>query len=333
MQYQRWLAPVLFWLLIPQVHAQFGGNVGVKTGSVHIHVVYADDRKAGSNLLVRLMEGPSSTIVQTTYTNDAGKADFRNIPVGNYHVVVSGDGIETTESALFEVDSRQVTQAQYVTVRQAEANGPRPVTPQSGTVSASDLNVPSKARKQLDKANEAMVRQDWRKAAELLGKAIAIYPQYVAAYNNLGVAYGRMDDAAHEQEALQKAISLDEHFAPACENLAKLYLRQKDFSQAESLLGKAVSMDPNNGQDLTLLAYAQYMQRRYDAAIATTQKVQALTNQHLASAHYIAAKAYEHQNRSQEAFAEFQMFLKDEPTGPRADHVRSDMAKMQSSAQ
>ena len=75
---------------------------------------------------------------------------------------------------------------------------------------------------------------------ELLNQAIAIYPQYVGAYNNLGVVYSRMNDTAHEQEALEKAISLDEHFAPACENLAKLYLRQKDFPQAETLLGKAL---------------------------------------------------------------------------------------------
>ncbi len=244
----------------------------IGSGSVHIHVVYADDRRAGSNLLVRLMQGPSSTPVQTTYTNDAGKADFWSIPVGDYHVVVSGDGIQTTESAMFEVDARQVSQAQYVTVRPIEAGGPKPRGSRSGTVSASDLNVPSKARKELDKANEAMSRQDWSTAVELLDKAIAIYPQYAGAYNNLGVVYSRMNDAAHEQEALQKAISLDEHFAPACENLAKLYLRQKDFAQAETLLGKALSADPNNTQSLTLMADTQYMERHYDAAIATAQK-------------------------------------------------------------
>jgi len=296
-------------------------------------VVYADDRRAGNNLLVRLMQGPSSTPVQTTYTNDAGKADFWNIPVGGYHVVVSGDGIQTTDSAMFEIDARQVSQAQYVTVRPIEAAGPKPRGPSFGTVSASDLNVPGKARKELDKANQAMARQDWSKAAELLNKAIGIYPQYVAAYNNLGVAYSRMNDAAHEQEALQKAVSLDEHFAPACENLAKLYLRQRDFSQAEALLGKALSVDPNNSQSLTLMADTQYMERHYDAAIATAKKAHALPSEHPSVVHYIAGKAYEQENRKDQALAEFQMFLKEEPSGQRADHVRSDIAKMQNSAQ
>jgi tetratricopeptide (TPR) repeat protein len=336
MLYQRWLAPVLFSLLIPHASAQrgaSGGAVQISVGSVHIHVVYADDRRAASNLLVRLMQGPSSTPVQTTYTNDAGKADFWNIPVGNYHVVVSGDGIQTTDSAMFEVDARQVSQAQYVTVRPIEAAGPKATGSRSGTVSASDLNVPSKARKELDKANEAMARQEWSKAVDLLNKAIAIYPQYVGAYNNLGVVYSRMNDAAHEQEALQKAISLDEHFAPACENLAKLYLRQKDFSQAETLLGKALSVDPNNSQNLTLMADTQYMERHYDAAIATAQKAHGLSGEHPSVVHYIAGKAYEQEKRKDQALAEFQMFLKEEPSGPRADHVRGDIVKMQNTVQ
>ena len=97
----------------------------MSTGNLHVHVVYTDDRRAASNLLVRLMQGPSSTPVQTTYTNDAGKADFWNIPVGDYHVVVSGEGIQTTDSAMFEVDARQVSQSQYVTVRQIDASGPK----------------------------------------------------------------------------------------------------------------------------------------------------------------------------------------------------------------
>jgi tetratricopeptide (TPR) repeat protein len=332
MQYRRWLAPVVLFLLTPHVHAQTGGGslggVQISRGSVHVHVVFASNRRAGNNLLVRLMQGPSSTPVETTFTNDAGKADFWNIPIGTYHVVVSGEGIQTTDGELFELDARQVSQSQYVTVREMSAEDPKPMASKSGTVSASDLNIPAKARKELDKANEAMGRQDWNKAAELLNQAIAIYPQYVGAYNNLGVVYSRLNDTAHEQEALEKAISLDEHFAPAYENLAKLYLRQKEFSQAETLLGKALTVDPNNGQNLTLLADTQYMERHYDDAIASARKAHGLPNVHPSVVHYIAGKAYEQENRKGEALAEFQTFLKEEPNGPRADHVRSDIARM-----
>ncbi len=333
MRNQCWLVPILCCLLIPIAKAQRDGGVGLKSGSLHVHVVYSDDRRAGSNLLVQLMEGASSTPEEKTYTNGAGEADFRNIPVGNYHVVVSGNGIQTTESELFEVDSRQVTQSQYVSVRQLQTAEEPTAPPKSESVSASSLKIPTKARKELDKANQAMARQQWSKAAELLNKAISIYPQYAAAYNNLGVMYAHINDPAHEKDAIEKAFSLDDHYVPACENLAKIYLREKDFSRAQAVLGKALSVDPNNVLSLTLLADTQYMERQYGAAIATAQKVHALPNQHSSTIHYIAAMAYEQESRRQDALAELQMFLKEEPTGPRADRVRSDMAKMKASAQ
>jgi tetratricopeptide (TPR) repeat protein len=335
MPYRRWLAVVLFSCLITSAQSQVRGGrgTGLSTGSVHVHVVFADDRKAGANLQVRLMQGSSGTPVGTTYTNDMGKADFRNVTVGEYHVEVSGEGIESTESELFEVDARQVTQAEYVTVRHAATADAKAVASQSATVSASGLGAPEKARKQLDQANEAIAKREWKRAVELLNKAISIYPQFALAYNNLAVVYANLNDVAHEQQALEKAVALDEHFAPACQNLARLYLRQKEFSQAETLLGKALRADPNNGQNLTLMADVQYMLRNYDAAIATAQKVHALPDQHPATAHYIAAMAYQQQSRPQEAQAELQVFLQEEPTGPRADRVRADIAKLQGSKQ
>ena len=332
MRYQRWLATALLGLLTPSAHAQSAPSAGsgISTGSVHIRVVYENDRKAGTNLMVRLMQG--GTPQQTNFTNDTGTADFRNVPVGMYYVSVSGNGIQTTETEQFEVDSRKITQSQYVTVRELPSAGTTAGTSKSGTVSAAELKIPPNARKELDKANQAISRQEWSKAIESLNKAIVIYPEYATAYNNLGVVYANMNDVVREQQALEKAVSLDDHFAPACQNLVKVYLRQRAYSQAETLLGKGLSADPNNGQYLMLMADVQYMQGHYDAAIATAKKVHALPNDHPATAHYIAAKAYEQQNRSQEALAEFQVFLKEEPTGPRAEHVRSDITKMQGQA-
>jgi len=302
-------------------------------GNVHVRVVFENDNKAGGNLLVRLMDGSSSTPIATTWTNSNGSADFLGVRLGEYHAVVSGDGIETTESSLFEVDERKVTQAQYVSVRRVEDSGPKPVDSKSPMVSAADLNVPPKARKELDKANEATLMQDYKKALEHLNKAVAIYPEYATAYNNLGVLYARMNDATHEQEALEKAVSLDGHFAIALVNLAKLSLREKDFPKAESLLDKAVGTNPNNAESLMLLADAEYMDRHYDAAINNARHAHAVSQEHPSFVHYIAARAYQNENRQQDALAEFQMFLKEEPNGPRADHVRGDIVKIQRAAQ
>jgi len=58
--------------------------------------------------------------------------------------------------------------------------------------------------------------------------------------------------------------------------------------------------------------------------------VHAIPHQNLAVVHYIAARAFERENRLQEALAELQIFLTEESSGPRADHVREEIAKLKS---
>jgi tetratricopeptide (TPR) repeat protein len=295
-----------------------------------VHVVFDNDRQAGPNLLVRLLDGSSNTPIANTYTNSNGQADFRGVRVGEYHLIVSGDGIETSEGGSFEVDERKATQSQYITVRRI---GSASETSNSSTVSTSSLHVSPKAQKDLDKANEAMAQSDWKKAMELLHKAIAVDPDYAAAYNNLGVLYSRLNDDVHEREALEKAINLDDHLTPAYINLAKLCLREKNFPEAETLLEKAESVNPISADGLMLLADAQYMNRHYDAAIASARQAHNVSSTHPAFVHYIAARAYDQENRREEAVVELQIFLKEEPTGPRADHVRASLQAQQRPAQ
>jgi tetratricopeptide (TPR) repeat protein len=333
MQYRLALVPLLLSAFVPCMQAQLRGGapgMGTSSGNVHIHVVYENDRQAGPNLLVKLMDGSSSTPVATTWTNGVGQADFRSIALGQYHVEITGFEIQPAASELFEVDQRKVTQAQYVVVHRLEDTGPKPVDSKSSMVAASDLNAPPKARKEVDKANESMLLQDYKKALEHLNKALELDPQYATAYNNLGVLYARMNDMTHEHEALEKAVSLDSHFAPALENLGKLCLREKKFPEAESNLEKAVGSNPGDAEGLMLLANAQYMNQHYDSAISSARRAHAAGHEHPSFVHYIAARAYQHENRQQDAISEFQLFLKEEPKGPRADHVRGDLAKIDS---
>lgn len=332
----RCLAPVLLSLLVATGQAQlrggFGHGAASNVGNVHIHVVLNNDRNAGPYLRVQLMEGSSNTMISTTFTNDIGEAQFIGVPIGDYHVEVDGDGIQTTVSDTFEVDNRKITQAQYVSVNKVEESGPKPLSAKSPMVSVADLNVPNKARKEVDKANEQMALHNWKKALEHLNKAIVLAPNYVTAYNNLGVLYDKMNDIPHEEEALKKAVSLDDHFAPALLNYGKLCLRQKDPVQAEVVLAKAGGSDPNDTEILMLLSFAQYMNHHFDAAINSAVKAHSTGHDHPSFVHYIAARAYQQENQQQQALSQFQVFLTEEPKGPRAEHVRSDIARMQSSS-
>ena len=190
-------------------------------------------------------------------------------------------------------------------------------------VSAAELNIPARARKEFDKANELLRRQDWRRAAADLAKAVEIYPRFAGAYNNLGVAYANLGDIACERDALQKAIELNNHFALAYVNLGRMNISTQNYSAAQTALEKASTLDSTDAVSLTLLAYAELMQGHFQQAIAASQRAHGLDAPHVL-AHRFAARALEQQGQFDRAIAELERALKEEPSGPRADSARQE---------
>ena len=317
---------VLPLILVPCALAQFGHVDNY--GTLRVRIVFSDGRRCAVQLHVVLMGGSSNNPVVDTYTNNECMADFASLAVGDYHMVISGEGVEETDSGLFSVDARKSSQSLFVTVKRKN-EGEAAVPPGSPMIAAADMNVPDHARQEYEKVAAPFAKGDWKKAKEQLLKAIAIYPQYAAAYNDLGVVYGRLGDRAHEREALQKAVAINDHFSEAYMNLGKMAIADHDFPQAEGFLEKATSSDPNNPQALMLLADVQLMDKHYDQSIASCRKAHSMPHKLQSLVHYIAARAFMHENRPSDAAAELQIFLTEEPSGPRADAVRAELGQLE----
>jgi tetratricopeptide (TPR) repeat protein len=196
--------------------------------------------------------------------------------------------------------------------------------PANAFISASDLAVPGRARKEFDKATELTRRQELQEAIKKLNKAIHLYPQYAVAYNNLAVIYGQLGDGLHEKEALQRAISLKPTFALGYLNLGRMEMKANNYPAAEPLLAKAAELNPGDVNALVLLTYSEFMDNSFDAAIANSRKAHALQQAH-AFAHRVAARAFEQEKRGAEAIAELEAFLREEPSGPRAAAARQEI--------
>jgi hypothetical protein len=317
----RFTAPLLILLLVCQAAGQF------RSGSLKVRVTFTDGRPCTIKVRVQLMVSAGSTPVAENYTNDQGLTDFDDVEVGNYHLMVSGEGIEATDSGLFELDSRRGTQFQSVTVRRTEEVDQKSA-PGTPMVDIADMNIPKSARKEFDKASELIARQEWKKAIDRLNRALALYPQYVQAYNNLGVVYARLGDRTSERTALQKAVSLNDHFAPAWVNLARMAIVDRDFPTAETLLDKATTLAPTDSQTLLILANVELMNLHYQQAIATCHKAHSLGQEH-SLVHFIAARAFEHQSQISDAIAELNTFLSEEPSGVRADAAHKELSGLQ----
>jgi tetratricopeptide (TPR) repeat protein len=298
-----------------------------RSGNLKVRVTFSDGHPCNLRVLVRLMLSAGSTPIAENYADENGFIDFEDVAVGNYHLIVSGDGVVETDSGLFEVDNRKGTQYQTVTVKRTDEveHG----KPSDATVSVASLSIPKNAHKLFAQATDSIATQDWTKAIEQLNKAVALFPQYVQAYTNLGVVYHRMGDRDKERVALEKAISLDDHYAPAWVNMGWMAIAQQNFPAAETALEKATALDPTNALTLLMLANVELMNLHYDQAIANCRKVHAIGSDSHALAHFIAARAFEHESRLHDATAELKTFLKEEPSGARADAARKELANLE----
>ena len=202
-------------------------------------------------------------------------------------------------SALAQQDNRQVSP-----IGSVDFDIQRTSTPQYGGlpanafVSASDLAVPNRARKEFEKATDLVRRQELQEAIKKLNKAIHLYPQYAVAYNNMAVIYGQLGDHLHENEALQKAISVNHNFALGYVNLGRMEMKANNYPAAEPFLAKAAELNPADVNALVLLSYSEFMDKSFDAAIANTRKAHALQQPH-AFAHRVAARAFEQESTAQ----------------------------------
>ncbi len=195
-----------------------------------------------------------------------------------------------------------------------------------GTVSVLDLAAPGKAVNEFNKAAALLTQQHSKQAIPHLQKAIAAYPKFVSAHNDLGLAYMELEDSENARSEFEKAVSLDDKFPGSFLNLGRLALMQKDFARAKALLERAASLRPRKADVLTVLAYAENGAGQYQRAIETAGRVHALEHKGMANVHYIAASAAISLDDFPTAQRELEFFVREDPANPLAPIAHQDLA-------
>jgi TonB family protein len=314
------VAPLAAW-------AQFGSS-GRSSATVplNVRVVYSDDRAVQTRVTVQLLAGGEP--IENGVTNEEGALHFSAVPPGEYQLEVSGPGIQTTRSAAFTLYRDQHFHMETVTVR------PEPLADEKkagapGTVSAASMNIPEPAKDAFRKGAEALKKNDLTEARQEFERAVKEYPKYSAAYDGLGIVLARMGDTEEALADLHKSVELDDHNIQACVNLARLAYRSGKAGDAESALNKGLLADPKSVEMLAMLSDIQLRTGQYREAVATEHKIHLLPHAQYGSAHLIAGVALQAQQRWKDAGAEYELYLKEEPNGPRAEEARKRLKFVQ----
>ncbi len=129
-----------------------------------------------------------------------------------------------------------------------------------------DAKVPGEAKAAYDVAMKEVAEGRAETAISEFTRALALYPQYLRALNDLGVLYlklNRLDEAAG---AFTQAITLNARFHLSRLNLGLVRNRQGRYGDAVTLLSALVKDEPSLGQARILLAEGLIVSKQFDEA-------------------------------------------------------------------
>jgi tetratricopeptide (TPR) repeat protein len=174
------------------------------------------------------------------------------------------------------------------------------------TVNVALLQLPEKARKELDRAKDALHSGDTQAAAQDLEKVVAIAPRSAFAHNVLGVMYVNSKQLDKALVAFEAALSLNPAYHLAADNIAAVLCLQHRWSDAEPVARRALAMQPDSRDSQYLLGGVLVNEgRNLEEAIELLGRVK----DKYARAHLFLAQVEMEQDRTQQAIDDLQQYL------------------------
>ena len=273
---------------------------------------------------LRIAQQPLMTIT----ADKNGEFRFTNLRNGVYWVEVVGDS-KLYETVTEEVEiNRNRTINLTITLR--DRKDAAASKPPAGVVSVAELeqNVPARARKEYEKGTKLIGNGDVVPGLEHIRQAIIIYPDYLAARNELGSQYlkqKRLQEAVEQFEATIKLVP--QAFAPRL-NIGIVLVEQKKYREALEHLNRAVSIDASQPAAHLYRGVASLGVDELTGAFEELSKALILGGDQYAVAHYYIAFVRIKRGEKPEAAGELQAYLKAAPDGELAEHAKTLLASL-----
>lgn len=263
--------------------------------------------------IVRLMSRVG-VFDQTTSTADGGEAVFTNVLVGNYIAEVSALGyLKAQEDILVHMAANNVTVVVNLVPEPEPGTRPGPnVIPV----------LAPKAQAEIDKALEAMRKDDLPEARKRLEKVQKMAPGHPDVYYLLGMLFLQMSDPAPAKANFEKATAIMPTHARALAALGDVYTRENNYPAAIRALEKSLEGDPDVWQTQGLLAQALHHEKLYERAKLHAARAVELSRGKSPEVQLLLAQCLLALGQKEQARPHLEAFLKEAPNDPSAAAVR-----------
>lgn len=294
-------------------------------------------RSGGNNYIVGTVYGPDGypitvkTRIRLTFptggellemTDDRGRFAFSNVGSGTYTVIIEEDQYMPVKQEVDVVINRAPVPETYsVNIRLRLKENPKPkVGP--GVISAANAGVPKPALELYQKASELAREKDFRGAIAQLELAVAEYPKFVNALNQIGVLHLRLNELEKADEALQKALKIDPEAYDPLINRSIALFRLLRFKDAEKVLRNTLKVDKNSAVAHYYLGRTLVNLGRPAEAEPELLACTKLSPGEFKEAHRALAAIYLDRNAPQLVIEQVEIYLKLAPNTPDAELLR-----------
>jgi tetratricopeptide (TPR) repeat protein len=290
-------------------------------GSVVVRVLGPHSMSLKQQAFVRLYSVNSGVLLRGALTNLDGSISFNNLPgTGYYTVEVSAAGFQTQRKTFDVADSLTSTEVD-VTLQPASGGSGETYSPSS--------DLPSKARKHIDKGVIAFRAGNYKKAQKELTDAYNAAPRSAVTNYLLGVLYLQMKDVQQSERYFTSAVSIEPKNVGALVGLGHLRYQKGDLKGSEEVLQKAVSVDDKQWEALWLLSEIHLRQHEFPAAQKAAEQAVEVGKGAANGAEFIEAEAWTELGQLPKALQTFRAFLKDAPSDPNAPAARKIAARIE----
>ena len=282
-----------------------------------IGTVVAADGRPVDGAAIEMHGGPGAPAM--VYSSRDGSFRIDKVPIGVRELTAKQNLTESREYVSISPG------ANWVTLILPNDNSSKS---KDAVVSATQLAVPSKARRELEKAADALHKNKLVDAARFIERALVAWPKFSEALV-LRAAMEREQKSPQLAAAdAEKAIEFDPSYPNAYFVLGSAYNDLNRWDDAIRTLDHGIVIGPNYWQGYYEMSRALLLKGDFIAALRQADKSSSMAPPGFASLHLVKGYAYLGLRDSTAARTELEAYMKLRPNSEGADRVRQLLERL-----